>query len=278
MITFSDSRQGTARFAIQAQLESERNFVRSFIYHKLWSEAEWGNPKELEELRQRVASLEKVAHDPILKKLYDDSRRALEAEQAKLDAPVGSLPWEKLVGELQGEQTIRCFLPNAGGLKTKLADFTQADQAKLFLYREFVRRPRRQNSLETLGLAAVTFPQLENATEPLGWPGTRNDWADFLKLCIDFFIRSNSCVDVEQKYLRWLGTRITTRYLLGPDDVSQARNQICWPAFRGNRIPRMARWLALAFQLSMDRKDDRALIEEWLRKAWDRLVNSEVIS
>ena len=37
MITFSDTRQGTARFAMRAQMEAERNFVRSFVYHKLWS-------------------------------------------------------------------------------------------------------------------------------------------------------------------------------------------------------------------------------------------------
>ena len=30
---FTDSRQGTARFAAKLQLETERNFVRSVLYH-----------------------------------------------------------------------------------------------------------------------------------------------------------------------------------------------------------------------------------------------------
>jgi hypothetical protein len=38
LISFTDSRQGTARFASRMQIESERSYLRSYIYHKLWSE------------------------------------------------------------------------------------------------------------------------------------------------------------------------------------------------------------------------------------------------
>ena len=33
LLTFTDSRQGTARFALDAQLDSERNYTRSVVYH-----------------------------------------------------------------------------------------------------------------------------------------------------------------------------------------------------------------------------------------------------
>jgi DEAD/DEAH box helicase domain-containing protein len=33
LLSFTDSRQGTARFAAKLQISSERNFVRSVIYH-----------------------------------------------------------------------------------------------------------------------------------------------------------------------------------------------------------------------------------------------------
>lgn len=35
LLSFTDSRQGTARMAAKLQIESERNFVRSFIYHQV---------------------------------------------------------------------------------------------------------------------------------------------------------------------------------------------------------------------------------------------------
>ena len=33
---------------------------------------------------------------------------------------------------------------------------------RLFLFREFSRRPKRANSLETLGLVSVQYPKLDN--------------------------------------------------------------------------------------------------------------------
>src|SRR5208282_5512015 len=34
LLSFTDSRQGTARMSAKLQMESERNFVRSFVYHQ----------------------------------------------------------------------------------------------------------------------------------------------------------------------------------------------------------------------------------------------------
>jgi hypothetical protein len=58
MITFSDSRQGTARFAGRAQLEAERNYVRSFLYHTLWSRASSSGTSALAKQRVKVEQLQ----------------------------------------------------------------------------------------------------------------------------------------------------------------------------------------------------------------------------
>ena len=36
LITFTDSRQGTARFSGQLQIDAVRNWARGFIYHDIW--------------------------------------------------------------------------------------------------------------------------------------------------------------------------------------------------------------------------------------------------
>jgi hypothetical protein len=61
MLTFSDSRQGSARFAVDVQREAERNFVRAFVYHTLWSRVEQVRPEKLRTLEQEVRELEAIA-------------------------------------------------------------------------------------------------------------------------------------------------------------------------------------------------------------------------
>ena len=51
LITFSDSRQGTARYAVRAQLEAERNYVRSMVYHSLWEQVSAPDTSEIEKKR-----------------------------------------------------------------------------------------------------------------------------------------------------------------------------------------------------------------------------------
>jgi DEAD/DEAH box helicase domain-containing protein len=62
LITFTDSRQGTARIAIKLQQESERDYVRSLLYHSLTASAQLANPVEIIETQRLIAALEGVAH------------------------------------------------------------------------------------------------------------------------------------------------------------------------------------------------------------------------
>ena len=72
MISFTDSRQGTARFASRTQIGAERNFVRSFIYHTLWSRVTLGDPAAVASLREEVEALRVAAEaQPVLKTMVE---------------------------------------------------------------------------------------------------------------------------------------------------------------------------------------------------------------
>jgi hypothetical protein len=63
--------------------------------------------------------------------------------------------------------------------------------AKMFLVREFGRRPKRSNNLETLGLVAVRYPALDSIQELPAAVKEATDfnlaeWKDFLKITLDF--------------------------------------------------------------------------------------------
>ena len=65
----------------------------------------------------------------------------------------------------------------------------------MLLLSEFSRRPRNRNSTETLGLIKVGYSGLEKVTSvPLYWESkglNLQDWKDFLKVVLDFYVRVN---------------------------------------------------------------------------------------
>jgi DEAD/DEAH box helicase domain-containing protein len=275
MITFSDTRQGTASFAMRAQMEAERNFVRSFIYHKLWSRVGTVDPTKVDEQRKITAGLEAVVQqNPTLQSVLDEAKQKLARLEAAVASPVASISWTELLADLANDRIVREHIRDAARLRyLPLSELTAEDFAKLFLFREFVRRPRRQNSLETLGLVAVCYPPLDDlSSAPFEWTNqglTLAEWSDFLKICIDFFLRSITAVDVPIKYLRWMGTRIVPRYVVGPDSPTRSRSCSAWPAIRPKRrLPRLARLLSTAMSLNLEDADDKSLIDRLLRRAW----------
>ncbi|MCV5990791.1 hypothetical protein OFO94_32515, partial [Escherichia coli] len=64
------------------------------------------------------------------------------------------------------------------------------------LFLEFSRRPKRQNSSETQGLIKVGYSGLKAIKRvPEKWEQhglTLQDWLDFLKVALDFYIRENT--------------------------------------------------------------------------------------
>ena len=61
--SFTDSRQGTARFAAKMQLETERDFVRSLLYHSIADRERPTDHQELDERRQKIVELEQVVKE-----------------------------------------------------------------------------------------------------------------------------------------------------------------------------------------------------------------------
>jgi DEAD/DEAH box helicase domain-containing protein len=65
---------------------------------------------------------------------------------------------------LQNDIAVREWLPDQW-YELALGEIPKAQVAEYCLYREFFRRPRRLNSLETLGLVALRYPRLERVPD-----------------------------------------------------------------------------------------------------------------
>ena len=151
--------------------------------------------------------------------------------------------------------------------------------AEMLLFREFMRRPKRQNSLETQGLVVVGYEGLSSVASilPNGWESkglTKQDWADFLKVCLDFHVRENTFVQLNDTWKYWIGNKFSSKTLRSPDSEEATDSRIkLWPLIRGNSYnQRLIKLLLLGAKLDPARKDAQDLINDWLRHAWKSLT------
>lgn len=276
LITFSDSRQGTARFALRSQLESERNYVRSLIYHTLWSDVQPPDVQEIEELRAEVEEFAKAKNSAVMRAVWERESARLARMEAELARPTAKLSWTKAIERLAHEKVIAEWIASGQRQRYRAGGLKAIDIARIALFRELVRRPKRQNSLETLGLVALHYPGLDQVTStPPEWQAhglSLDEWRAFLKISVDFSVRVQSAVLIPREYLRWFGTNISTARVVAPDDEPARGRDYRWPsAPRGRRLARMARLLVSALELNGDDPEQRGEVDAILRQAWSEV-------
>jgi DEAD/DEAH box helicase domain-containing protein len=269
LITFTDSRQGTARFAAKLQQDSERDYVRSLLYHLVAVEAKPADPAQFAKLEAEVAALEPlVATSPVIGGVLEQKRQEL----AKLKAPpLGNLAWEDAADKLlQNSDFQNWLLPGLRDLA--FGQLQDRALARLCLMREFFLRPKRRFSLEGLGLLQLKY----SALDQVGLPAVMRqrgisdqDWRDLLHVTVDFYLRSgNSVVAISQDTARWLGYPGYPTVQLPPGQIKQEKNQRTWPSAQAPQAARMRliRLLACTFDLCLD--SHRDLLEEMLTAVW----------
>lgn len=179
MLTFSDSRQAAARLGPRLTRQHEIQLVRAALVQGLREELTVDEGVLLD-LQEDITRLEKLLTNPTLSPAQS-KKRELELEQKRqelLEAQVGGSlqDWEKRIAnltileelidpELASEhepavwlrETANQWASNAAALRRKL---------KPLLAREFARSTQRQTSLETVGLAEITYPGLDQLAMP----------------------------------------------------------------------------------------------------------------
>ena len=272
LLGFSDSRQGSARLAVRLQQESERNRVRSALYHALAEARPTSDADALKKQREEVDALRAAAAN------VQALRPFLEREEAKLKdmaatGRLGSLAWRDAAERLTGDAGVRRmhrYFRAVTNLGISLDEY-----ANFCLYREFFRRPKRMNSAETMGLILLSYPQIDISQPPVSWPLSEPEWASFLKLVVDYLLRDASAVRIpDQDYLRWMGIPVRPRYVQGPgSSETLTRRQRRWPRLSnatGAQRSRLPRLLWAAAELGDSDADvDRA--NDIFDQAWARI-------
>jgi Lhr-like helicase len=279
MISFTDSRQGTARIAVKLQQDSERNRIRSLVYHSLLAATPSGAlPDEDEQDLQDY--LEEEQAGSIKPR---DLRRLQELKDRKASLGRGAeVAWPDMVSRLTANKDLQEGLLRYYNSLSKSA-FPENTGARtlagVMLAREFVRRPKRQNNLETMGLVEITYPTLQHiAQPPLEWPSDIISWRAYLKILVDFYIRENSFLHLDQEWQRFIGAKINPKWLLAPTSKEKNTSRIkCWPQVNpaSKRQSRPVQLLCNAF--GWNAQDSQDKINHILQEAWVALTTKAAI-
>ncbi|RIH72038.1 helicase [Vibrio splendidus] len=281
MITFTDSRQGTARFAAKSQQDSERQFLRSALFH-LVADRTLKSGSLSSEDEAKLVKLKKVLKQYIDLEEEDFLIEAVEDKISSICNKVSdiSIPWAEVEHELAKEKELQYWIKESYQRFDDKMNMVKDPilLARLLLLREFNSRPKRQNTLETLGLIHMEYPSIKGKenTAPREWitlfgsaDDGKNAWVKFLTLCLNFHVRANKAISLTDEQQRWIGAKFSPGYMIAPNTDSQYRNVQSWPQVRkGSVQPRLVRLLATAFNLNLDEKDDKTQIDIILLDAW----------
>lgn len=284
MITFTDSRQGTARMSAALQQEAERNRVRSLVYQQVHGKLSGGRDsdeilslrnelnvllphKTLPGMSELIAAKEKAISEKLIPSGVSFQKLAEHLSLQEADINRWAL---RYYAELDPDQ----FSGNSGAKSL----------AEMFIAREFSRRPKRTNSLETMGLVAVDYPKLRAITRvpesvKLASKFSLEEWLSFLKISLDFFVRENTILDLKDDYRRWIGNRFTRKQLLPPVSTEKQTSALKrWPQCNTGGIqPRLVRLLSYVLKLDPKTPEGRDVIDGVLRAAWDDLVQQDIL-
>jgi DEAD/DEAH box helicase domain-containing protein len=205
----------------------------------------------------------------------------LAEEQAKLasleqEHSPGQLAWKEMESALLAANDFQRFL--APALREQSFGLNDVALARLCLLREFFVRPRRQFSLEGLGLVQLRYPDLERIQPPAIAKQrglTSQDWLALLRVTVDHFLRAGGAVvDIDDTLARWMGFPARATSQLGPDQAkTPGGGQRLWPSPRSARgiHNRIVRLLARALSIDDTVDEGREQLEELMRGVWDGL-------
>lgn len=306
LITFTDSRQGTARFSARLQLDAERRWTRSAVYHHLISkmprdvDSSSDSSKQAEELSKIDEELTKARAEgnTIVAEILEEKLAQLQSPKKPKRQPVF---WNDIVDHLSRTPEIRLLSGEDGEDAALPGEYAEREDelgrprqlARLFLLREFARRPKNANNLESLGLVKLVYPAIEEITESdarehcriwfdVGF--TLDQWKAFLKLVVDFYIREETLVNIFPSESHWMGARLFPRLCQGPDFIFDTDEKIkaeqkkafrVFPSVRGHNRSRFIRLVELASNRSVDSDPDA--IDRILRGAWAALRKTDLL-
>lgn len=281
-ISFTDSRQGTAKISALINIDSESDWIRYQVYHyllnKLKENTSDRSQDELLEERayyiQQIETAPPFLQDDFKSKLKDvENRMAQNGNGVNLVSSRSS--WKNIIDFIKDKKDFKTlFLKGARG-----QNFVNDNEvyAKSLLYDQFARRIPRERSLENLGLVNIVYPTLDNI--PLNEVAKNiglnsEEWRDLLKISADFVIRSNSHFFLDEGIYKFSSKRYFPSLIFKND--SGLVNVKEWPRYNAKSVTQSKLVLLICAGLGWHDRDDindvrEDQLNDLLEKIWRTL-------
>ncbi len=247
-ISFTDSRQGTAKISALINQDNEARWVRSQVFHKLcekvklWEEENVAGSED--EIQEAIKQLEAELAKTTLPLLRNQKQKALDAlkeqQTGKGDAREKvALNWKDLKEYLVSRPDFfNLFKGNNPGDNNPLAKERYLDA---ILYDQFALRQPLMRSLENLGLVSLIYPKLQDAPLPTAARVlniTQPEWQSLLKIAVDYVVRLRYHFNVSNSVLPYTTGNLRSVPVFNPDarEVDVRR----WPRFDKTHPNRLA--------------------------------------
>ncbi|RXJ51085.1 DEAD/DEAH box helicase [Gelidibacter gilvus] len=277
-ISFTDSRQGTAKISAMINIDSESDWIRYQTYHFLLNKMHEGDEDRSHEelLEERVYFLDQLNRAPVfLQKEIQDKLRLIEEKLAggnSIPLLQSRASWNDIVEYIVSKQDFKTlFFKAAKGDNFVIENHTYA---KSLFFDQFARRKPRERSLENLGLINLVYPSLDSVTLPeeaerLGV--TLQEWKDLLKIAADYVIRSGFHYLYDSSLYTFTISLHRSDLIFPPN--SDEPNAKTWPQYnpKSNSQSRFVLLICAGLgwyekeDITKDREDD---LNELLNKIW----------
>ncbi|MEJ7778682.1 MAG: DEAD/DEAH box helicase [Daejeonella sp.] len=278
-ISFTDSRQGTAKISALINIDSETNWTRYQIYHQLLSKL----PKQKQEIDiiklqakrafyiQQLETAPEFAQEDFLEKI-ENLNHQLSGDMS-VDLKQSRTTWSALLDNIKVQTEFKRLFEKVSKGDNLVTESNW--YAKGMLYDQMSRRLPRDRSLENLGLVNIVFPELENVVVPVeaALLGINlEEWRALLKIAVDYIVRYGFHFIYEMELYKF-----TTRFYLQKPifpHSSQLPNVTRWPQFNRNSKRQSRLVLLVCAGLGWHNKTDISRIQEdqlneLLNKVWE---------
>lgn len=213
-LSFADSRQLAAKATLNQNLEQERLWVYTTIFHRLCQLAIEGDSSSADE----IARLQAIIMSPT-SSLNEKMEAMQQVSAIQQSSSKDYLTWLDVADVLfKSEYSDRYYYEflKRGGENNELDEKGNIDPEEKKRYIQSIMtmyltsRPRSAASPETMGLFRTYYPQLESINVPRPVVNTYNalmsnpdnhigdqDWRDLLQMFIDYRVRSDQSVYLE---------------------------------------------------------------------------------
>jgi DEAD/DEAH box helicase domain-containing protein len=263
-ISFTDSRQGTAKISALINIDSESNWVRYQVYHyllnKLIQNSSSKGQIDLESLiAQRETILKYIESGPAeMRGILEGNLKEIEEKLNKSgnkDRKESQSTWEEIRNAIKVTSDIKTLFFKAARGK----DFVTngSTYVRSLLFDQFARRKPQERSLENLGLVNLVYPKLINIKSPnsakvLGI--SDGEWEDLLKISVDYVIRYGFHFALDDS-IREFSTSFWRSQPIYPANTDKS-NVSVWPQFNPKSTVQKRLVLLVCAGLGWHEKED----------------------